>query len=90
MRFQRGVHVEVTHVGDEYLVIDPVREVCHVLNETAGWLLAISRDMISLREASDLARNHFSGTDEGDLEEDIRAAASLLQSQGLLEIEADS
>ena len=86
MEFRRLESVVSSALGDECLALDGSSGSCHVLNETAGWLLSISKDFVSLGDAIALAKGRYAVPDDVDLAAQIEAVLLEMQGQGIVEM----
>ncbi len=59
MEFKRSPDLSVNHISDECVVLDGSDGGCHVLSETAGWLLSIADDFVRVERASQLAEERY-------------------------------
>jgi hypothetical protein len=85
MEFKRRSHIMVSQVGEECLTLDASSGTCHVLNQTAGWLVSIADSFVSVESAVALARGDYEVLSGAGLAEEILEAVCMLESRGLLE-----
>jgi hypothetical protein len=75
----------ISSIGNECLALDGSTGSCHVLNETAGWLLSVSKDFVSLEHAVELARMRYTVPDDVDLAAEIEGVVLEMERRGIVE-----
>jgi len=88
MEFRIKPNVTLTKVSNESVAFDTSDGSCHILNETAGWLLSICTDFMPLSEAVGLAQNHYKIPAEIAPYKEISEIVHEMASKGLLETKA--
>lgn len=82
MKFRTQPHVELVLVGNQAVAFNNSDSTCHILNETAGWLLSLAQDSISVDRAVTLASEVYDPTP--DLRPEISKFISELETLGLI------
>lgn len=91
MQFKRVSHVVPNYIKDECLVLDGSNGSCHILNETAGWLLHISKeDFVDLEQVATLARKDFLVPTGINVQDEIRQIVLSMEQSGIVEIRWDA
>ena len=89
MEFRRARHCSVYRVSDEFLALDNSSGCCHVLNDTAGWLLSSADEFVSLKQAVGSAETNYRIPIEVDLKAEIEKAVAELAAMHLVEVRQD-
>jgi hypothetical protein len=86
MEFRKPDHIATTYVGEECLVLDGATGSCHILNETAGWLLSICSNFVTLDDALDLAQKRYA-VDQGiDLRQQVQQVLLDMETRGIVQV----
>lgn len=90
MEYRRVPFVVMTRVGDEWIALNTSNGYCHVLNETAGWVISGAEDWVSIGARASAAQEQFDVAAEEDVTGEIEEVVRALQTQGLVELRATS
>lgn len=82
--FQRSPAIVCKSVQDEYIVVDASNNSCHVLNSTAGWLLEICAEPVSLDEAIQKAQELYDLPAGSDIKQELMNCLLVMQAKGLM------
>jgi hypothetical protein len=88
MKFRRKSAVDIKYQAEECVAQDGDSGSVFVLNPTAGWLLSIADDFISVEMAGQLAFESFSVPSQKELSTDISEGVRMLETEGLIEFQA--
>jgi len=86
MQYRVRNNILVQEAGNEYLALDGVSGACHVLNETAGWLLLLATNFVTVDDAIQSATKQYDVQDPSVLAADVAAAVRALADKGLVEV----
>jgi hypothetical protein len=86
MDFKRHSDIALHAVGCEYFAMVGRDGSCCILNETAGWLLSIADDYVSVDQAVQRAVERYLAEPGDGVEIEIKQAMSDFQAKGLIEV----
>jgi hypothetical protein len=90
MEFKRHSDVVLHAVGGEYFAMVGRDGSCFILNDTAGWLLSIADEYVSVSAAAQRASDRYA-TEPGDgVDVEIERAVSEFQVKALIDVRGAS